>query len=264
MTTISNNRRRKKISPRAAFFLIIIAVVLCAGLLWRDAAANLVWKMLSPVLSMRNEAAVSSTGFFGGFASNVKLAEENRLLHEALASTTSLLVDRNFLYAENLDLKRRLGRTITNPILLAAVLMRPPGIPYGTLMIDVGSRDGVREGDLVSSSGSSYVGRISTVYDTTARVTLFSAPGQTHQGLLRGEVPLTLVGQGSGSMSGEVPVGIGVSVGDPVLLPSITPEFIARVSAVNHPEGQSFQSVYLSIPSNPLELRFVEVHIRGN
>ncbi len=243
-----------------AAFLILITILLCAGLLWRDAAANILWRFLSPALSARNEAAAGSVGFFGQFKANGALAAENAMLKEALASTTARLVDRDFLYAENQELKRALGRTVKDSSVLAAVLLRPPGIPYGTLIIDVGKGDGVREGDLVSSSGSAYIGRVTTAYDTTSRVTLFSAPGQTYQGMLKGTVPVSISGEGGASLTGEVPAGIEVKAGDPVLLSGITPQFIAVVSAVVKPEGQSFQSIYLALPANPLELRYVSVH----
>jgi cell shape-determining protein MreC len=263
MTTISTNRRRKRISGRTAAFLIVITVILCAGLLWRDAAANLLWRVFSPALSARNAAAAGSSGFFGQFQENGRLASENAQLRAQLASTTARLIDRDYLYAENLHLKEMLGRQVSDPTVLASVILRPPGLPYGMLMLDVGKDSGVREGDLVASEGSAYIGRVSTVYDTAARVTLFSAPGETYQGLLRGEVPVALSGEGGGSMTGEVPAGIDVKPGDPVTLPSIAPQFAAIVSSVVKQEGESFQSVYLTLPVNPLELRYVIVHLRS-
>ncbi len=260
MTTTSSNRKRRKISLRTAAFLILITILLCAGLLWRDAAANLLWRFLSPALSARNEAAAGSVGFFGQFKANGVLAAENQQLKNELASTSARVVDRDFLYAENQELKRVLGRTAKDSSVLAAVLLRPPGIPYGTLMLDVGKDHGVRDGDLVSSEGSAYIGRVTTAYDTTSRVTLFSAPGQTYQGLLRGSIPVSISGEGGASLTGEVPAGTEVKVGDPVLLPSITPQFMAIVSSVVKPEGQSFQSIYFALPANPLELSYVLVH----
>lgn len=262
MTTISNNRRRRKIPLRSAAFLLAIAVVLCAGFVWRDAAASVLWRALSPVLSARN-AAANSAGFWGQFADRAQLAQENELLKEKLASSTARAADRDYLYEENLSLKRMLGRPVADPILISAILLRPPGTPYGTLMIDVGSKDGVREGNLVSSEGSAYIGTVTSVYDTAARVTLFTAPGQTYQGLLRGTVPVALSGEGAGSMSGQVPAGVEVKAGDPVTIPGITPEFMAVVSAVMKEEGESFQSIYLTSPVNPLELRYVLVHLKS-
>lgn len=260
MTTTSSNRKRRRISLRTAAFLILITILLCAGLLWRDAAANLLWRFLSPMLSARNEAAAGSAGFFGQFGANGALAAENARLKETLASTSARLIDRDYLYAENQELKRLLGRTVKDSTVLAAVLLRPPGIPYGTLVLDVGRDSGVRDGDLVSSEGSAFIGRVSTAYDTTSRVTLFSAPGQTYQGMLRGTIPVSISGEGGASLTGEVPAGVDVKADDPVLLPSIMPQFMAVVSSVIKTEGQSFQTIYLSLPANPLELRYVVVH----
>jgi cell shape-determining protein MreC len=186
MTTISSNRRRKKISGKTAAFLIFITILLSAALLWRDAAASLAWRAVAPLLEAREGAAVGQTGFFAWFDNGVKLAAENAALKQALASTTALLLDRNFLYQENLDLKHRLGRTVEGSVVLGTVIMRPPTVPYGILMIDIGRNERLQKDDLVAAAGSVYIGRVTEVFDTTARVTLFSAPGQTHEALLRG------------------------------------------------------------------------------
>src|SRR6185437_15651377 len=135
-------------SGRMAAFLIIVTVLLCAGLLWRDAAASLLWRALSPALSARATAAAGSAGFFGQFQNSGMLAAQNALLRQELASTTALVLDRDYLYAENLDLKAKLGRTHNDPVVLGAVILRPPGVPYGTLTLDIGKQNGVREGDL--------------------------------------------------------------------------------------------------------------------
>lgn len=260
MTTISNNRRRKKISLKTAAFLIVITILLCAAFLFREAAANLLWNAAAPLLSGREAAAASSGNFFAQFASNAALAAQNRELRAALASSTALAADRDILYRENIELKVRLGRSVSEHTVLAAVILRPPGIPYGMLMLDVGSLKGVREGNLVAATGGVYIGRISEVYEQASRVVLFSSPGQKFDGLLRGTIPLTLSGEGAGALTGELPVGTDVSVGDDILLPSIMPQFAARITSVVHEEGSSFQTVHLTLPVNPLELRFVEVH----
>lgn len=261
MTTISNNRRRKKISRRTAVLLVAAVLVLFTGLLWRAAAANLLWRIFTPLFAAKTEAAAGGSGFFAQFEDRAALARENAALKQELASSSAALVDRNFLYAENLQLKAMLGRVSQDKTLLATVIVRPPETPYGTLMLDVGSKSGVRAGDLVSAGGSAYIGRVSEAYDTASRVTLFSAPGQSYQGMLRGSVPVALTGEGSGSMEGQVPAGVDVSVGDPVLLPSIMPEFSALVTGVVAEEGESFQSVYLTLPANPLELRYLVVRL---
>ncbi len=260
MTTISNNRRRKRLSPVAA---LIIAILLCgivAVLLFQNAFAGVLWRALVPVFAARDLGASAAGGILGGFGSNVELSAENARLRAALASSSVTVADRNILFIENLDLKARLGRVVASSSVIAAVLLRPPGVPYDTLVIDMGKNSGIREGSLVSAEGSVYIGKISQVYDTSSRVILFSAPGQTFQGLLRGSVPMSIVGQGAGSFSGELPTGVAVFAGDPVLLPGIGPAYAARVTAVLHHEGESFQTVYFSLPFNMFSLRFVHVH----
>lgn len=260
MTTISNNRRRKRISPGTFLFSVFFIFLLALAFVWRDQAASLLWRGLVPVFSARDQGASVASGFFGVFGSNAALASENARLRAALASSSVAVSDRNILFAENLDLKSRLGRTQAGTSVIAGVVLAPPAVPYDTLMIDAGKDQGLKEGDFVSAEGSIFIGKISQVYDTASRVVLFSAPGQTYQAQLRGTIPLTMSGQGAGSFSGELPVGIDVRAGDPVLLPGIAPEYAGAVSGVAHHDGESFQTVYISLPANALSLHFVHVH----
>ena len=72
-------------------------------------------------------------------------------------------------------------------------------------------------------------------------------------------MPLSLEGQGAGSFSGKIPQGTPVEVGQTVLFPNISPVFVASVSYVEAPPGESFQTVYMQLPLNPFMLRYVEV-----
>jgi cell shape-determining protein MreC len=260
MTTISNSRRKKRPTLRSILFLGLVIISAGAAFFWRDALASVLWRAAAPLMSAREQGADAAGVFFSQFGSNAELAAENMRLKAELASASILLMDREILRAENADLKLRLGRVGETPPVLAAVLLRPPGVPYDTLVIDAGKAEGIGEGDLVAAGGSVYVGRVAGVYAHSSRVVLFSSPEQTHEVLLRGTIPLTLKGQGGGSITGELPVGTEVAIGDTVLLSGIAPQFAAKVTSVVRREGESFQSVYLTLPVNPFELRFVEVH----
>ena len=176
-----------------------------------------------------------------------------------LASTTAALADRNALYAENTELKQLLGRSASNHSVLGAVLQKPPGIPYDTLIIDIGKQDNITPGDLVFAGGTSVVGTVSEVYDTTSRVTLLSSPGETYDALLNGSVPVSLAGQGAGSMSGEVPADTPVKVGDSIVLPGIGSTFVGSVSHVSQEVGSSFITLYVQLPVNLFSLHYIEV-----
>jgi cell shape-determining protein MreC len=222
------------------------AVFLAALILWREPLGGLLLRLYAPLLQIRNAL---------GYTENAELKAQ-------LQGMQALLGDRAVLYEENLYLKRLLGRSAERQIILAGVIMRPPGTPYDTLLIDAGALEGVALGDLVSAGGSALVGRVAQVYEHAARVTLFSAPGQTHEGLLsRGQevVPVIVEGQGGSSLKTQVPAATGAEPGDTILIPGIATGLTAAVVAVEAGESESFETLYLRLPANPYSLRTVEV-----
>lgn len=244
---------------------VIFLIVLIIVMTWREPIAGLLWRVLGPTSALRNALGSGTGNFFSVLASQASLVAQNNALRAELASSSVLVLDRNVLASENTDLKARLNRTLdVSSSTLAAVLERPPGVPYGELILDVGDKQGIAPGDMVAAGGSVYIGAISQVYPNTSRVVLYSAPGQTYDALLMSAtthtvVPVAVSGQGSGGFVAEVPAGTMVAVGDDILFPSITPQFFARVVYVESKEQESFKTIYMQLPVNPLELRYVEV-----
>ncbi len=260
MTTISRKRKRKY-SPLIPFTIVTLLVVLVLGvIIFRSSVANVVWLALEQALFLGGRTGDSMGGVFAQFTSKATLQAENDRLRAALATSSAALLDRQLLLEENRQLLARLGRKATTTTsIFAQVLLRPPAMPYDTLMIDIGKRDGVRTGNFVSPGGTVVVGTVEEVYDSTSRVVLFSAPGTTHQGLLSGTIPVAVRGQGGGSLLAEVPVGENVAAGDVVTFPGTTQHFSAQVVATEAKEGGSFITAYLSLPVNIFSLRYVEV-----
>jgi len=260
MTTISHNRKRNT-SPLLPLILIVLVVVAVVGIIFfRDSAASVVWRVLHPSIFLSGKAG----GVFGGitsqFSSKAALYAENNRLRDALSTATIQNTDRDLLYAENQELRALLNAPQTDDDkVLADVVMRPPGTPYDTLIIAAGKNDGIRKGNLVSPGGTLVIGTIAEVYDTTSRVILFSAPGITHAGLLQGGTPVSVQGQGGGSLVAEIPTGENVSVGDEVTFPALGTRFSARVVATEIKEGASFTTVYMALPVSMFSLRYVEV-----
>ncbi|HVV39134.1 MAG TPA: rod shape-determining protein MreC [Candidatus Paceibacterota bacterium] len=266
MTTISPRRRRGSSNSRlrAIIAVVLFVIVFLIVTLLRDPVSGLLWRVAGPLSGVRNSAVAATSIFFSGFSSQSSLAAENAALRAELASSSILLLDRTMLYTENLDLKSRLNRNPGFSSTLATVISRPPATPYDTLMLDIGSQHGVVVGDLVAAGGSVYIGTITQVYPTTARALLFSAPGETYQATLAGTsthavIPVSVSGQGGGGLTAQVPAGTAVKVGDRVQFPSIIPQFIASVVSIESKEADSFKTIYMQLPVNPLELQFVEV-----
>ncbi len=223
------------------------ALLIVMVLLWRSGLSGLLWRAMGPLMAARESLSSSQVTD----------------LEAELASSTAALADRDLLYQENLNLKQILGRSGGKQIILAGVLMRPPATPYDTLMLDAGSEQGVAVGDLVLGGGESAIGTIAQVYPTTARAELFSSPGQNLTALLTSgdgaATPIDIVGQGSGSMTATVPAGTGALVGETIVFPGVNGNLAAKVSAVTAKEGDSFETIYLKLPTNPFALRFVEI-----
>jgi cell shape-determining protein MreC len=224
-----------------------------------------VWRVGAPIVEIKNAVGGTFYTLFASFSHTYALVTENQRLRETLASTSVVLLDRNMLYIENLELKNRLERVPPQSIaILATVLNRPPATPYDTLLIDVGKQQGIMAGDFVAAGGLVYIGRVQEVYGTVSRVILFSAPGEVYSAILHiqaatSTLAISVSGQGGGSLTAEVPASTQVNIGDDIELPSIMPELIAKVVAVTDNSQASFKTIYAQLPVNIYTLKYVEV-----
>lgn len=236
-------RGRKRLPLRGIAVAALLALLIGGAWLARAPLANLLWRAGGPLMQWRYTAGEGA-------------------LRAELASSSAALTDRDALYAENLDLKARLGRSDAPARVLGAVLSRPPASPYDTLLIDAGSSQGVAAGDFVAAAGSALIGTVSEVYADTARVELFSSPGDTYDALLAtsgGNIPLSIEGQGGGSLSAKVPAATPVRAGDSASLPGILGGITARVTGVERGDSDSYATIYFSLPADVYALRYVEV-----
>ncbi len=141
----------------------------------------------------------------------------------------------------------------------------PPASPYDTLLIDAGSKDGVVKGQVVFAGGTAAIGEVSDVYTTTARVSLFSAPGRTYDAQVAPTatpgvvLPVSLQGQGAGSFTGEVPTGSEIVVGDSVVVPGLGNFFLGAVTHIELPQGSSFETLHVQLSVNIFTLQYVEI-----
>ncbi|MDB5225352.1 MAG: Rod shape-determining protein MreC [Candidatus Adlerbacteria bacterium] len=239
-------QKSRRASRSWLWWVLPAALLIGLALAFKGPAAELFWRLLEPVVRARESLQYS----------------EAVALRAELAAAQARLIDRDALYKENLDLKGRLGRNDTQtPRVLAGVLQRSPWVPYDTLLIDAGAAQGVAVGDWVSAGGQSLIGRVAEVQASTARVELFSAPGQVHQAMLGGTStqPVAVEGQGGGSLQASVPAGTEVSVGDPIIFPGLGGGITALVSAVDARPGESFIVIYMRLPADPFALLYVEV-----
>ena len=125
----------------------------------------------------RTEFALSS----GSLATPASLLNENESLKMQLADMHMKLETVRSVEAENAELKGLFARSASSSEsrTLAAVLVRPPKALYDEFIIDIGTDYGISTTSLVYASGNILIGRITDVFDHTARVKLFSSPRET-------------------------------------------------------------------------------------
>jgi len=109
-----------------------------------------------------------------------------------------------------------LSQSPEQPTLSAQVIGRPPHSPYDTLIINTGSRDGVKQGSAVWWPPGVYLGEVVEVERHTSLVKLVSAPGVEHQVFI-GDLPATVVGQGGDSLYTELPDSEIIPIGTAVI-----------------------------------------------
>lgn len=239
--------------------ILILAGVILAALFLRESASGLLWRAAAPLYAVGGRVGHGAQSLLSPFITKHTLQFQNIELRAELAAATAAAADRELLKRENERLKAALGRgDLERTKTLAFVLARPPQLPYDTLMLDIGSDNGVTEHTIVGS-GAAAIGVIDQVSASHARVALFSSPGMQTSGLLRGEIPVLLIGRGGGGFTVHVVRGSGISPGDQVSLAGAPGAVAAIVASVQSTTGEAFDTLNLTLPANVFLLPHVEV-----
>ena len=168
--------------------------------------------------------------------------------------------DYDLLKNENQELKNLLGRRSTETQMLARVLSKPPQSPYDTLVLDVGSTDGVVVGDKVYLSGDVILGLVTAVTPHTSLVTLFSSSSQKEELVLeRTGASFEVTGAGQANLEVATPKDTDVLWGDSFVYPSLSPAVVGSVYYIDTTSQSSFKTIYIRIPGNVFAAKWVFV-----
>ena len=249
--------RRKNVRRR----ILIIASVLALALLLLAAGPVRQVFFSAAVPVWKSENSIFNYNSFDYFRSKQSLINDNLALEQKLFLSGNLMALNSTLQAENDNLKDLLGRRDTKQkTVLAAVLVKPPQIPYDSLLIDIGGDYKLKIGDKVMANANVYIGEVSEVMPNSAKVSLYSTPGKKLSVILGGSsVTAEAVGIGGGNFNIELPREVEVRENDVITIPSITANVFGIVEKVNFRDKDSFQTVLFKSPVNVSELSFVEV-----
>lgn len=248
---------RKKIF--VALAIVIAGVFILAVTPLRTIVSHGAYRIAPYLWNAGNTAADTGENFFESFASKRSLAEENDRLRKEVARMQTQVLDRNLLEEKVIAMEESLGRAGSDDRVVARVLAGPGRSPYDTLVVDAGEEQGIERGDYVAYAGAGVIGTIDEVYSWTAKVKLFSFPGEQTP-VLAGEqaVPGTAEGRGMGNFEVRIPRGSPVLAGDMMMIPGKS-LILGIVGAVIENDALPFMRVLFTTPFNIAEIQTVEI-----
>ncbi len=187
------------------------------------------------------------------------LNEEIARLKAELAGVSGSQSTIARLGQENTELRLLLGDGGEERI-AAAVIARPPLVPYDLLVLDRGNMHGVRVGAPVYYAEKHVVGLVSRVFEESSLVTLISTAGAETTVYLYGpNVFAYAYGEGGGVTRISVPQGVELKEGDPVVLASLHTGDIGVIEKVVSIPAEPEQNAYVTFPVPIHSLRIVSV-----
>ncbi len=195
---------------------------------------------------------------FSGFGNSVKLTQENAALSQQLSELQN---ENVVLTARAQDLTKLLGgQSGSDSNILGGVLARPPQSPYDTMVVSVGSKDGVVVGAIVYATGGIPIGTIRSVAPHTATIELLSTAGRTTDAWIGADrTAISLYGLGGGTFGATLPKSVPISVGDIVYVPGPGAIPVATVARVNTDPSSPTVDLYLQPLVNIFSLPWVEI-----
>ncbi len=237
------------------FFLFYFRIGIFSGL------ASVSSVVFRPVLILGNDTGEKVSNLSAYFYSKKSLLLENEDLRSKLKEQEARILNYNSVLDENLKIKEILGKkNEKDNMILANILSKPNQSPYDTLIIDVGKKDNLIVGQKVFARGFVPIGRIAEVYLNTAKVILYSNPGEKTEVVITGkDTFMQIIGRGGGNFEMILPRDFVIEKGIEVVLPGLTPYVIATVQTITSDPRDAYQKALLSSPVNIQELKFVEV-----
>jgi len=253
-------------------FLLIIIIVLFIGLLIAPGGAikpvkNIFFAVTKPFSFTGNIVADRVTMFFRNLVHLSSLAGENqKLILENLELQSKLSVLKEAQH-ENEILKKELGFANTQgdlKLIPANIIGRSITGFLRTIIIDRGTKNGIKSGQAVMSQGF-LVGVVREVYENSSEVTLITNYNSLVPVILQDSRATGLLRGGlKGLTVEEIPLNIEVKTDERVVTSGLGGEIppgilIGQVGEVISHEGEIFQKATVNSPVQIYYLEFVFV-----
>lgn len=253
-----NIAKKKHFIKTAIISIVVILLFVTGTVSFSGGFFNLLGE---PIWKIKNNISdgLSSSGYV--IKTKKSVFRENEELNRRLLEQNLAMADYLLLKKENEDLKSSLGRIPDKKsFILANILVKPNQSPYDTLIIDVGTDAGLKDGDKIFANEQIPLGYISNVYEHTSLVSLYSNPGEVTEAMISGSnATVELIGRGGGNFEMTVPIDLDSSKGTMVVLPGISSEIIAIMEDIISNPTDPIKKVLLRSPANIQQLKWVQV-----
>ena len=238
--------------------LAIVFAVFAFGAMLFYFLGGPVVSLVSPLWRAENTLTRSTGNVAGFFASRDNLSRENIELRSKISILETELELLRFESRREELFTQMFTREFNREFIPATVLTYPPQTPYDIVVVDAGSTSRVGVEALVFLPEGAVLGRVIEVSGKSAKVILFTSPGEETVGVLeRGLVPVTLIGSGGGNFTLSISREIEVVLGDRILSPRIDSELLAVVGDIRFSPTDSFKEVSAYSPINIFNFRAV-------
>lgn len=247
------------------FKTIFIAVILLGLIYFRSfilrELSSFSHSIFRPAIILGNNIGDNISNASSFFRSKKILQKENEDLKNKISESEAIVANHNTILDENLKLKEILGRKNEGSnMILGAILSKPNRSPYDVILVDIGEDKGLAGGERVFGYGNVPIGKVAEVYKRSAKVVLYSTPGEKIEVVIAGsDLFMQLVGRGGGNFEMILPRDFSLDKGTEVHLPGITPYTVAIVRSIVSDPRDSFLKALLVSPVNIQDLKFVQI-----
>lgn len=231
--------------------IILVLLLACAfGLIFYFGKYRLslpIINFFTPVIKTYDKVSSSVLLSLNIFKPKSNIVAENKVLKQRISELETEILNKEVLIGElsssSQNSSEIVGTRVSSPISFS------PRTPYDTLIIDIGSEDGVVAGAKAFISDRIQIGVVETVYPNKSIVRLYSSSGiKTEAVLLRTGEVVELEGSGGGNFKLNLPTDFDIKEGDMFVSLGTHKSLLAETRSINEDENSSLVSVILALP----------------
>ena len=248
---------KKKKSTKSWYFASIILVTLALFTPFYSWLFDAFEKPLVRSWENKQEFFDGTENFLTSFYGKTRILEKNKEIKQQIQRLEIDNLRTQFLANE---LEQIFAMQNIDPEITPARIISHGKVgALDTVVLNQGLESGLDIGDEVTTHGYVSLGSISEVYDTSARVMLYSNTQNSRKDVLfPHDVVLTAHGYGNGTFIIESPREVEAAVGDVFYDLDESRSIIGIVQAIEFDPRDPFKKVYLSHP-----VSLAEVHLVG-